>query len=356
MTQHEKQYSLIAAAWVILAFSVIYAPRVSFRTAVRRDARFILPQEASASSSSSFGLAVPVVTPDTSEATGTAEEALPDPEPPVVVPALPYVVEGSSTFAFLRTPNIAELMRRSGDPPHAATDTRIRVPVLMYHHIRPIDGSVSKRELPYTVDPRAFEAQMKTLLADGFEAITPDDLTNAIHGQAVHLPAKPMLVTFDDAYVDQFRFAFPILQRLHLKVTLFIPSGLFGRMGHFSTQQLALMDATGLITVAAHSRLHPDLRHIPLARAWSEIQGSRQDLQALTGQPVHDFAYPYGSRNSKIVDLVKRAGFTDGFGVRWGSLHVPEDLFYLRRIQIFNNENLVPVLEAYLTNRVHVSN
>lgn len=91
------------------------------------------------------------------------------------------------------------------------------VPVLMYHHVSPNPGLV-------TVSPETFARQMSALSESGFNALGADQFLDFIMGRE-SVPEKSVLLTFDDGYLDNYVFAFPVLERYRLRATIFAVTG-----------------------------------------------------------------------------------------------------------------------------------
>ena len=87
------------------------------------------------------------------------------------------------------------------------------LPVLMYHHVSPNAGLV-------TVSPECFVAQMSALKNAGYQTLTTCDLARFFKGEA--LPSKSVLITFDDGYLDNRVFAYPVLKALQMHAVIFI--------------------------------------------------------------------------------------------------------------------------------------
>lgn len=94
------------------------------------------------------------------------------------------------------------------------------IPVLMYHHVSPRPGLV-------TVSPKTFEAQMKDLVKRGYVSLRADQFLDFMENGAP-VPEKAVLITFDDGYLDNYVYAFPVLERLNLTATVFAVTSWIG--------------------------------------------------------------------------------------------------------------------------------
>ena len=109
-----------------------------------------------------------------------------------------------------------------------------KILVLNYHQI----GNTSS---PLSVNVNDFEAQMKFLVDSGCITITPAELYAGLNGE-IELPQKPVLLTFDDGYLDNYTNAFPILKKYNLRATIFIiPAFTSVYPGYLTWEQLKEM-------------------------------------------------------------------------------------------------------------------
>ncbi len=103
---------------------------------------------------------------------------------------------------------------------------------------------------------------------------------------------------------------------------------------NISLEQAVALDKHPLVTIGAHSLTHPVLRNESDAEAERQIRGSVEQLAALLGRPVRDFAYPngaagldYGPREQAILRAagVELAFATDSgyFGLASDPLAIP---------------------------------
>lgn len=248
--------------------------------------------------------------------------------------------------SMLHEPPLEYLRRVKGNPRLEKNEVAIRVPVLMYHHIRPMKATFTDKDRLYTTTPEAFEIQMESLKQAGYVTISPRELEEAIEGRRL-LPEKAVLLTFDDGYREHYTRVLPILQRLNLRATYFIISDAHRSPAHMTLKMIQEADQTGLITIAAHTRHHVHLARASVGQREAQIAGSKNDLETLLGHDIQDFAYPFGSWSQTVADEVKQAGYSLGFGIRLGSLHGESSRYQLRRIRVLDGENVVSLLDAF---------
>jgi peptidoglycan/xylan/chitin deacetylase (PgdA/CDA1 family) len=176
------------------------------------------------------------------------------------------------------------------------------VPILEYHVLGAPPADAPYPEL-YVTRPD-FHRQMDWLDEHGYEAVTLEAVEAAWYRDGT-LPAKPVVISFDDGYRPQFTFALPELRKhgwpglLNLKAE---GSDLY-------TSNVEAMIAAGW-ELAAHTINHLDLTTLDAARLKEEVAGSRQILRREYGVPVANFCYPAGQFDDTVLAAVKAAGYT----------------------------------------------
>lgn len=217
-----------------------------------------------------------------------------------------------------------------------------QIPILMYHKISPYSthGGPGLR-----VTPQAFRQQMKYLYKQGYNPISLNQLTD--HWQKRDtLPARPIIITFDDGYEDNYNFAFPILQKYGYTATIFLVYDNIG--GHntwddkinvahnlklLSWEQIDVMKNQGIV-FESHTLTHPDLTQITPDQAKQEITESKKKLEERLGNTVNFIAYPYGGRNPVIDETVRSAGYRGAVTTEWGKNADDTDPVQLKRLRI----------------------
>ncbi len=218
------------------------------------------------------------------------------------------------------------------------TGQAAHVPILMYHHINDLPASASELEQTWTVAPKNFAAQMRWLAQNGFHSITMAQLVAHLRDHQP-LPAKPIIISFDDGWAEQFTSAFPILRQHGLIGTFFVYTNPIDRSLYVSWAQLQEMTLAGM-DIQAHSLSHPHLRTLPADMAYKEIAESKAVLEKRLGKPVIAFNYPFGEYNSAIIEMVRRAGYQSAVTLAAGYQQRADELFTLHRIRVSYNDSL----------------
>lgn len=222
----------------------------------------------------------------------------------------------------------------------AAAEYQNGIPVLLYHHVNNDNSHMPQLTVPVL----EFERQISALQAAGFHTISLDSLITYMKGEPVDLPDKPIVITFDDGYEDNYSTAFPILKKHGFHAAVFVVGLNFDRPGHLSNHQAREMITAGF-TIGAHSMTHKNLTTFYGQDLTYEVTGSKQKAEQATRTRVKYFAYPGGFYNLSTLEAVREAGFSGAFTTLPG-LNRPEveNVYLLRRIPIFSFTNFDKLL------------
>ncbi len=215
-----------------------------------------------------------------------------------------------------------------------------RVPVLMYHYVSdPPRGADSVRR-DLSVTGPDFEVQLRYLANEGYHAVRLSDLVTYLQCGTT-LPAKPIVLSFDDGYKDAYTVAFPLLKKYGFTGTFFIFSKPIDEENrdYLSWRDVELMSAAGM-EFGSHSYSHPDLRGKPADFLTREIVSSKAAIEAHIQQPVRLFCYPSGGYDRKVVAAVRDAGYWAAVTTQQGIDHPSAALFQLTRIRVRGGEVL----------------
>ncbi len=171
---------------------------------------------------------------------------------------------------------------------HADIPTGYQVPVLMYHAVS--DNIWGIEEL--FVSPANMEAQLKALLQAGRTPITFEDLDH------VDKIRKPVMLTFDDGYKDNYTELFPLLKKYNVKVTIFMITGAVGNQRSLTKAQIQEMQASGLVSFQSHTVDHLDMDTLTEAELEYQTRQSQLDLARITGKQSFVLCYPTGKNNA----------------------------------------------------------
>lgn len=226
-------------------------------------------------------------------------------------------------------------------------------PVLMYHKVGNPPAGPTLHKLWVSTD--MFRKQMTYLKRNGYTPVIFKDLYNFLD-KSTALPKKPVFITFDDGYENNFKDAFPILQEFGFPATLFVVVDTIGgdnkwhnpaseaRIKMVTWDQVKQLRDAGW-EIGSHTMSHRNLQTIDLKEVKMEVEKSRQALTEVLGEVPETFAYPYGSGedNLSVIQKVREAGYRIAVGVHtgvWPVSRFKEQPFQLPRIFVRGDETM----------------
>jgi peptidoglycan/xylan/chitin deacetylase (PgdA/CDA1 family) len=228
------------------------------------------------------------------------------------------------------------------------------VPILAYRVINappPQSGASPTLYVPAA----EFTAQMNALKANGWHAVTLNQM-RAYWTKGTSLgTGKPFVVTFDRGYASQFTNALPVLKRLGwVGVENLQVQGLSPADGGLSDAQIhGLVDAGWELDTEGVSQ--DDLTALGPTELSTEVTTARQTLQSRYSVPVNWFSYPSGSYNPTVVAAVRSAGFSGATGVLSGWARPTGDRYRLPRIVVAGGTSPTALLSQIASAQQHTA-
>jgi peptidoglycan/xylan/chitin deacetylase (PgdA/CDA1 family) len=168
-------------------------------------------------------------------------------------------------------------------------------------------------------------------------------------------------ITFDDGYLNNLTHALPVLQRCGFSATCYIVSRRIGQTNAWDAEKgiaaTPLMNAGQILQwcaggqeIGAHSRTHGNLTMLDIPSSFDEIEGSKADLEDLTGRPVFHFCYPFGDYGNLQVLQVIESGYLTATTTARGRALPGCSLLELPRVPVVRS-TLLPALMLKVATR-----
>ena len=170
------------------------------------------------------------------------------------------------------------------------------VPVLMYHCI---DWSPNPNA-NLMVDPPTFEKQLQYLNENGYTTIWFEDLWN------IENIEKPVIITADDGYQDNFLYMLPLLEQYQCKATVFIICSKMGEAPalHMSAEQAKQLSESEYVSIQSHTMSHEKLDTLSYESQQAEMEESKRFITRLTGKEPMVLCYPSGNQNDDTLSML----------------------------------------------------
>jgi peptidoglycan/xylan/chitin deacetylase (PgdA/CDA1 family) len=209
------------------------------------------------------------------------------------------------------------------------------VPMLIYHHVQPLDEAAALGHAQLTVDSYYFEEQMKYLVDNGYHTISSDQVVAALQNRQ-QLPEKSIVVTLDDGYDDWYTYVFPIAKKYNVTIDLMIPPGLINTPGYLTWEQLKEMSAHPLFHIYNHTLSHASLGETDRATIEREVMIANAQLEETLGKKINIFVFPYGEFGPTAIEFLKEKGFVGAISTIEGTIQCDSYIMTLHRTHIGN--------------------
>lgn len=213
----------------------------------------------------------------------------------------------------------------------------VNVPILEYHAVG--DDCWGYEEL--FARPDRLEELFQFLDDNGYDAIWFEDLA---HLQDYD---KPVILTFDDGYDDNYTNLFPLLKKYHIKATVFMIAADIGGNHKLTADQLREMSDSGLVSIQSHTYSHADLNSLTAEQQEFEFSESKKILTRITGKIPYVLCYPTGRYDDNTLALARKY-YTFGLKMVGGLYNTSDDPFLVSRYYVSRYADLNTV-RSYLS-------
>ncbi len=214
----------------------------------------------------------------------------------------------------------------------------MKIPILMYHEIideNPSEVLLEKVQRSYLVNRENFSEQMAYLSESGYTSISLSEAMDALKGKG-KTAEKPVVITFDDGFLNNYNYALPILRKYGLTATFFISTGLVGKPWMLNWDQIREMNRAGM-SIESHTVTHSLLSTRALKELEFEFTVSRKIIEKEVGSPVNFLTYPHGDYNARVMGYLKKTGYLGACSSRFGINNPGTKEFAMKRIKIANS-------------------
>lgn len=204
------------------------------------------------------------------------------------------------------------------------------VPILCYHGVLDNPWGISS----LFVRVNEFETQMKYLSENGYTPLFVSEISTAKNYE------KPIIITFDDGYLDVYTNAFPILKKYNMKANIYMISAWINGEVYMTTDMTKEMNASPFIEVGSHTVDHKSLAYLTNEQIEQELKQSKEDLESMLNTKIKVLAYPKGSYDNRVINIAKK--YYDYALSTNNGMENPEYLnkYTLNRIYVYRGTNL----------------
>ena len=169
------------------------------------------------------------------------------------------------------------------------------VPVLMYHAVSDYMWGINE----LFVSPSEMEKQLAHLVENGYDPIWFEDLAHAEDYN------KPVILTFDDGYDDNYTELYPLLQKYQVKATIFVIGNAMGTSHKMTQEQVKELSDSGLVSIQSHGYTHNNMDAMGEEELEFELGETWRVLTRVTGKIPSVLCYPSGKYNSTTLEIAK---------------------------------------------------
>lgn len=203
----------------------------------------------------------------------------------------------------------------------------VRIPILMYHSIS--DSDLNNNLL---VPIKEFEAEVKWLKENGFTPMLLDDVLEAYN--TGYVPKRPVAITFDDGYADNYTDAYRILNENKMKATFFIITNNTDTDSFYMNSNILKEMKDNGMGIENHTSRHMEFTNISRDEKAMIIQEGIDILKEKLGVDSKFVCYPVGRYDEETIELEKELGIKAAVTTEPGISSLNDGIYSLKRVRM----------------------
>ena len=203
-------------------------------------------------------------------------------------------------------------------------------PILEYHQVT--DAPPEPGFEMYNVPPADFAAQLDYLQSQGYTTITLVDFMHAVRGYK-NLPDKPIVLTFDDGYEDNYTEMLPILEAHKMTAVVYVITNELGKKNYLTLEQVKDMQRRG-IEIGSHTSDHIALTSLDEIFRRRQVRESKIFLEWSGLEPICSLSYPNGAFNAELEKILREENYLTAVTGEAGLNTLQTNPFELYRVHI----------------------
>ncbi len=232
------------------------------------------------------------------------------------------------------------------------TQNKTELPILMYHSILKDDAKQGK----YVLSPDVLAADLDALKARGYQTVTVSDLLAFVQ-EDTPLPSKPVMITFDDGFYNNYVYAYPLLKQRGMRAVISVigsQTELFTENGeenaYWSYMRMSrLLETQDVFEIQNHSwNLHEYGERRGCLRRKGEDETTYESLlkedtdqtqKLLTEAGIPEpqcYTYPFGACSKESEQVLKDMGFLCTLGCEEHMNYITDDPDCLYKLGRYN--------------------
>ena len=220
--------------------------------------------------------------------------------------------------------------------------------VLLYHHVIPAADNKSFLSNKYVLSRESFAAQMEFLYKNGYHTVSSGELRSFLY-EKKPIPPKSVMITFDDGYMSNYMFVYPILKQYGFKAVIFAITGNIQTMDQdyhpdildmLSWMQVAA--SSDVFEYGSHTNALHNIANDQTGFMSASMDSARADL-LLSQRRIGNkklFAYPSGQYSAPLTDMIRYNGVDLAFTINKGYINQGSNPLLLNRVTVYSNYDL----------------